>query len=82
MRAKGDDSPWIDPRVVPVFADALGFSERVIAERMARNPKLPTVQHILLDVCKRIIDKSWKSPGQVMSDLEAAYQASKAYPPH
>jgi hypothetical protein len=70
-----------DSRVTPVFTDALGFSRRVIAERMARDPKLPTVQHVLLDVCKRIAAKSRKSPGQVMSDLESAYNTFGAYPP-
>jgi hypothetical protein len=68
-------------RVLPIFDDALRFSEQVVAERYMRDAKLPTVQHVLLDVCKRIIDKSWKSPQQVLNDLQAAYQTAGAYPP-
>lgn len=68
-------------RVLPVFTDALAFSDRVITERVERDPKLPTVQHVLLDVCKRIIAKSWKSPTQALSDVETAYNASRMYPP-
>jgi len=68
-------------RVLPMFNDALRFSEQVIAERIIKVPAMHTVQHVLLDVCKRIKDKSWKSPEQVLNELKNAYQTSGAYPP-
>jgi hypothetical protein len=60
------------PRVLLIFDDALRFSEQVIAERIIKVPAMHTVQHVLLDVCKRIKDKSWKPPEQVLNDLKAA----------
>lgn len=69
------------PRAMPIFDDALRFSERVIAERFIRDPKMPTVQHVLLDVCKRVIDRSCRPPQQVLTELQASYQTSGSYPP-
>lgn len=68
-------------RVLPVFDEALRFFEQVIAERFVKVPSMHTVQHVFLDVCKRIVSKSWKSPEQGLNDLKAAYQMSGAYPP-
>jgi hypothetical protein len=68
-------------RIRPIFEDALRFSEQVIAERLVRDPKKPTVQHVLLDVCQRVIKTSWRQPRQVLDALRAGYQASGSYPP-
>jgi hypothetical protein len=68
------------PRVLPVFDQALRFSERVIAERATRNPSMPTVQHALIDVCKCIIDANPIPPAQCMTDIQAAYAARGVYP--
>ena len=69
------------PRVLPIFDDALHFSEQVIAERYLRDPKMPTVQHVLLDVCKRVIERSWRPSEQVLTELQTSYQTSGSYPP-
>lgn len=78
---RGQSNRVTHARVLPVFDEALRFSELVVAARLMKVPSMHTVQHVLLDVCKRIVNKSWKSPEHVLNDLKTDYQTSGAYPP-